>query len=217
MGESNSKHLNRGWIAAACAAALLAPSLAQAERHRVRRSLPAGAVARTTPLPQSAASGTNAAVLAGVDRLRRSFEAAGGQAANGASLFQTPGGYIRSLSAPAGQVWTVSSFPGADRDPGGAALSFLRDNRVALGWSKRGRACSPARFARTGGAASCGSSSASRTSGYSERAPSCRSSRRVESASCWPTWPATTPPFTTPPSRSCRGSTRPAGWRPPST
>ena len=138
MGESSRKHLSQWWIAAVCAAALLAPSLAQAERHRVRRSLPAGAVAQTTPPAESTASGTHPAILAGVDRLRRSFEATGGQAANGASLFQTPGGHIRSLSAPAGQVWTASSFPGADRDPGGAALAFLRDNRVALGWSKRG-------------------------------------------------------------------------------
>jgi Zn-dependent metalloprotease len=75
-------------------------------------------------------------VTAGVDRLRRTVEAPG--KSGDVSIFQTPAGYVQALSAPAGRAWPVASLAGADRDHAGAALAFLRDNRAALGLSKRG-------------------------------------------------------------------------------
>ena len=111
---------------------------ALAARKVVRRALPGGQRASASA-PAKAAP--DPAVQAGVERLLASATAGVPAAQRGgpndAYLARTSGGYVRALVASPGSPWRVSR-PGSDRSPEGLALAFLREHRVALGWSKSG-------------------------------------------------------------------------------
>ena len=93
--------------------------------------------------PVQAQSKGNATVEAGIDRLLTAVEAglplslAARSKADGTHLARSAGGHVRSLVAPPGRTWVVSR-PGSDTSPEGLALSFLRENRAAFGWTRRG-------------------------------------------------------------------------------
>ena len=123
---------------------LSAPS-AHAARKTERRTLPNG-------IPASAAApaarpAADLALEAAVDRLRAALDAPGptiarqrGEARGAAEsgyLARSASGYVTTFVAPPGRAYAVAR-PGGDTGPDGLALAFLRENRVALGWSKKG-------------------------------------------------------------------------------
>ena len=105
-------------------------------------------------VPSQGTPAGDPAVAAGIDRLRTSLTspATAGAPPSAARITQTPSGYVRSLGAPGGQAWRVPPT-GTARSVGSIALSFLRDNRAALGWSKTGTSLL-ARSVRRGGSRS---------------------------------------------------------------
>ena len=123
---------------------LSAPS-AHAARKAERRTLPNGIPASAAaPAAQPA---VDPALEAAVDRLRAALDAPGptiarqGGGARGAAqsgyLARSASGYVTTFVAPPGRAYAVAR-PGGDTGPDGLALAFLRENRVALGWSKKG-------------------------------------------------------------------------------
>jgi Zn-dependent metalloprotease len=131
-------------LAALGVLALCAPS-AFAARRVERRSLPGATPASAAaPAPSPA---VDPALQAAVDRLRSALDAPGptvarqqgtpGALADGAYLARSAGGHVTTFMAPPGRAYHLSR-PGADPGPEGLALGFLRENRVALGWSKKG-------------------------------------------------------------------------------
>lgn len=139
MRMTNGRDLNWRWVAAACVAALVIPGLAQAghDKRPDRRSLAPGSLARAGAAARPGATPADPTVAAAVDRLRRAADAAVASADAPASpvrLVLGAGGFVRSMSLPV----ALAPAPGAGRDAGRAALSFLHENRAALGWSKDG-------------------------------------------------------------------------------
>jgi Zn-dependent metalloprotease len=131
------------WVALAVVGTLLAaaPS-AHAARKLARRTLPAAASSEA-PALQAAA---DPALAAAVDRLRGALEQPGptvarqqglpGAPADGAYLGRSPRGHATAFVAPAGRPYRVARPAGAG--PEGVALGFLREHKVAFGWSKKG-------------------------------------------------------------------------------
>ncbi len=125
------------WVAAAAMIVMVGAEPAQAGRKLVRRTLPGGQRASAAnPAPPPA----DPAVQAGVDRLLATAAPAAPGVQRGGSneayLARTSSGHVKALVASPGSPWKVSR-PGSDLSPEGLALSFLREHRVAFGWSKR--------------------------------------------------------------------------------
>ena len=123
---------------------LSAPS-AHAARKAERRTLPNGIPASAAaPAAQPA---VDPALEAAVDRLRAALDAPGPTiarqrggargAAQSGYLARSASGYVTTFVAPPGRAYAVAR-PGGDTGPDGLALAFLRENRVALGWTKKG-------------------------------------------------------------------------------
>jgi Zn-dependent metalloprotease len=125
----------------------------KAERRTLPNGLPALAAA---PAAQPAA---DPALEAAVDRLRAALDAPGptiarqrGEASgavDGAYLARSASGHVTTFAAPPGRAYAVTR-PGADASPEGLALAFLRENRVALGWSKKGATLRAAKSVKRG-------------------------------------------------------------------
>ena len=129
------------WCVAVIAGLVLAGAdVADAARRLDRRSLPSG-VPFASSSPKTDGS-RDAAVEAGIDRILSTANAglplsAVGREMDGTYLARSAGGYVKSLVAPSGRAWSITR-PGGDSSPEGLALAFLRENRAAFGWARRG-------------------------------------------------------------------------------
>jgi len=119
---------------------LATPAVALAGRRAERRRLPAGARAQAPVTRSVSASAEDPALAAAVKRLGEALAPPAPRAAERQRgtpektyVARTASGHVRALMAPPGRVFSRSRA--GDTDPEAAALGFLREHRVAFGWS----------------------------------------------------------------------------------
>ena len=134
------------WVSVTGAAAaalvfLVVAEPALAEKKPARRVRPGGGQARVLPRGQTTPA-ADVRLEAAVARLRSALDqapaagpaAARREAGEAPYVGRTASGHVRALMAPPGRSFRPSRS-GAAGDPESLALSFLRENRVAFGWS----------------------------------------------------------------------------------